>query len=319
MPDRPSPPRPTDRPPTGRRLSARQEQNERLRQQRRAVQRALRPRWQSPLVLGGGALAVVVVVVVAVIVAASSGSHGGGSPQGATPVPAAVLRAVTRPDPSVAAAVGTGGLPPELTRVAGTQVLRTAAGQPIVVYAGAEYCPFCAAERWSLVMALSSFGTLTGLEETTSSSTDVAPDTSTFTFVHSRYSSPWIEFQPAELEDRNGQPLQSPSAEVAGLLQNVDRPPYTSSPQGYPFLDIAGRFVLRQTGFDPQVLQGLSWSAIAADLAIPTSPVARAILGHASYLTAAICSATGDRPGVCSSSTVRGIQSTLDALPATSG
>jgi hypothetical protein len=230
-----------------------------------------------------------------------------------------VLSAVTHPDPSVVAAVTTGGQPPELTRVAGTQVVRGSGGRPAVVYAGAEYCPYCGAERWSMVMALSSFGTFKGLEETTSTSTDVYPNTPTFTFVHSSYSSPWVDFQSAELQDRNGQPLQSPSAEISNLLTTVDQPPYTASAQGFPFLDIAGRFVLSQTGYSPQVLQGLSWNQIAADLANPGSPVTKAIVGHANYLTAAICSATGNRPGVCSSSTIRGIESTLDALPAVSG
>ena len=36
----------------------------------------------------------------------------------------------------------------------------TADGKPKVLYVGAEYCPFCAAERWPMVVALSRFGTL---------------------------------------------------------------------------------------------------------------------------------------------------------------
>ena len=35
----------------------------------------------------------------------------------------------------------------------------TEAGLPEMLYMGAEYCPFCAAERWAMVMALSKFGT----------------------------------------------------------------------------------------------------------------------------------------------------------------
>ncbi len=37
---------------------------------------------------------------------------------------------------------------------------------------GAEYCPFCAAQRWAMVNAFSRFGTFTGLTTTHSSSTD---------------------------------------------------------------------------------------------------------------------------------------------------
>src|SRR4051812_14747932 len=31
----------------------------------------------------------------------------------------------------------------------------TADGKPLVLYVGAEYCPFCAAQRWAMVQALS--------------------------------------------------------------------------------------------------------------------------------------------------------------------
>ena len=315
MPESPRPARP-GQPPAGHRPSAREQ---RFRDQRWAGQ-ALRPWWQSPWVLGGGAVVILLVVLVPVLILGAAGSRGGGGgPARPAPVSPAVLRAVTSLDPAVAAAVGTGGLSPELTRVTGTLLLRGSDGRPLVVYAGAEYCPFCAAERWSLVVALARFGTVTGLTETTSSSTDVYPDTRTFSFVHSSYSSPWVDFRPAELQDRSGQPLQSPSAQIDRLLQDVDRPPFTASPLGYPFLDIGGRFVLRETGFSPQVLQGLSWDHIAADLGNPSSPVAQAIVGHANELTAAICSVTDNRPGVCSSSTIHSIVTTLDALPATSG
>ena len=39
----------------------------------------------------------------------------------------------------------------------------TANGKPEMLYMGAEYCPYCAAERWAMIVALSRFGTFTGL------------------------------------------------------------------------------------------------------------------------------------------------------------
>ena len=42
-------------------------------------------------------------------------------------------------------------------------------GKPEVLYVGAEYCPFCAAERWPLMIALSRFGTFSGVGLTHSS------------------------------------------------------------------------------------------------------------------------------------------------------
>ena len=49
--------------------------------------------------------------------------------------------------------------PPEIK--GGTPL--TSGGKPEVLYMGAEYCPFCAAERWAMVVALSRFGTFSGL------------------------------------------------------------------------------------------------------------------------------------------------------------
>ena len=49
------------------------------------------------------------------------------------------------------------------------------------------------------------------------------------------------------------------------------------------------------------MLDGLSQSQIAADLAYPASPVTQAILASANEITAAICTVTGQRPAaVCS-------------------
>ena len=41
--------------------------------------------------------------------------------------------------------------------------------KPEILYIGAEYCPFCAAERWSMIIALSRFGTFSNLHFMTSS------------------------------------------------------------------------------------------------------------------------------------------------------
>src|SRR5215471_17073708 len=35
----------------------------------------------------------------------------------------------------------------------------TSGGKPEMLYIGAEYCPYCAAMRWSMAVALSRFGT----------------------------------------------------------------------------------------------------------------------------------------------------------------
>src|SRR5439155_1390163 len=55
--------------------------------------------------------------------------------------------------------------------------LKGPSGKLEVFYYGAEFCPYCAAQRWPLIIAMSRFGTFSGLQTTTSSSTDVYPNT----------------------------------------------------------------------------------------------------------------------------------------------
>ena len=164
-------------------------------------------------------------------------------------------------------------------------------------------------------MALSRFGTFSNLQQTTSSSTDVFPNTNTFTFHGASYTSQWLSFEPNEILDRNSQPLESPPANVFQTFQNVDKPPFTTTSEGFPFLDIGGIFTLTQTGFSPQLLQGMSWDQIASALSDPSAASTKAIVGHANTLTAAICITTHDQPAsVCSLPVIRGIESQLNGL-----
>jgi hypothetical protein len=180
-------------------------------------------------------------------------------------------------------------------------------GRPRILYMGAEYCPYCAAERWALVQALSRFGTFSHLGATESSTTDSFPGTKTFTFHGAAYESPYLVFTPVETESNRPSgagyaPLEQPTAEEQAIVSTYDVPPYVSTPRAIPFLDIAGRYVLSGTQVDPAALQGKSMIEIAEQLAAPSSPVAETVDGSANVITAAICDATGGRPGtVCTS------------------
>jgi thiol-disulfide isomerase/thioredoxin len=279
-----------------------------------APEQSVRLWWQKPLNWAGGGAVVVLVVVLLLVVLLPPG-NGLQPVSTPTKVPAAVLTAVTDPGLHSFATVGEGGQPGELSRLTGTKPLTDSAGKTEVIYVGAEYCPYCAAERWSLIMALSRFGTFTGLKETSSSSSDVDPNTSSFTFVDSSYTSQWVDFTPVEEEDQNQNPLQTPSAAVEQIFTTYNQQPYTASAAGepgLPFLDIGGVYVLYQTGFDPAILQGLSWKQIAADLGNLDSPVTRAIVGNANWLTAAVCLADHTQPSsVCGSATIQGIETVL--------
>ena len=320
MPQATPPPRAPGPPskPRGQAQSAGERRPPTKKQRRRMVKQApgqsARMWWQKPLYWAGGG-AVVVLVVVLLVLLLLPPDLGFTPVSTPTKVPAAVLTAVTDPGNHTFATVGEGGQPGELSRLTGTKPLTDTAGKAEVIYVGAEYCPFCAAERWSLITALSRFGTFTGLKEMSSSSTDVDPSTSSFTFVGSSYTSQWVDFVPVEEEDQNQNPLQTPSSAIQQVFTTYDQEPYANSSvaeAAFPFLDIGGYYVLYQTSFDPAILQGLSWTQIAADLGNPANSVTLAIVGNANWLTAAICLADHNQPSsVCGSATIQGIETVL--------
>ncbi len=94
-----------------------------------------------------------------------------------------------------------------------TDAALTSNGKPEMLYIGAEFCPYCAAMRWSMAVALSRFGTLWPLRGIHSSPTDVFPNTATLTFYKSSYASKYLIFTPVENETVTQAPLQQTTAE----------------------------------------------------------------------------------------------------------
>jgi hypothetical protein len=201
--------------------------------------------------------------------------------------------------------VGAGSANNRLQKVTGTP-LTGATGKPQVFYVGGEFCPFCAAQRWPLIIALSRFGTFSGLDATSSSETDIYPNTPTFTFRKATYTSQYIDFRGLETSDRQQQPLQTPSAAEDAVWLKYD-PQRT-----IPFIDFGNEYVASGAMYSPDVLGGQSWQAIADALKDPTSVEAKAVLGSANWLTAAICKMTKDQPAsVCSSATIQDLEKKL--------
>src|SRR5947209_7301234 len=274
-----------------------------------------------------GLLVGAVFVIVAVVGVFFYLSHQQPSNSGITtptPTSASVLQAVTHVSPTVLAAVGTGGQNKALVPLKGSSGSATPSfltgptGKPEVFYTGANYCPYCAAERWAMVVALSRFGTFSKLYQTTSSASDVYPSTPTFTFYQSEYTSQYIDFVP--LEETTNQPdgsggytlLQTPTADQQKLISTYDAPPYLSSADSIPFIDIANQYLMQGANYDLQALSGLTWQQIADDLSNPNSNVTRDIVGSANYLTAAICQVTKQQPGsVCTAAPIPQIEQSL--------
>jgi len=185
---------------------------------------------------------------------------------------------------------------------------------PEVFYFGAEYCPFCAAQRWPTIIALSRFGTWSGLGNMTSSSSDIDPSTPTFTFVRAKFTSPYVAFKSIEFETNvydsatsSYTKLQTPTKSQLALFDKYDTSKYIkglpSTDNGsIPFMSIGNKFLISGASFTPATLAGLSRTSIAQGLTTTTSPITEAILTSANYLTASICSLTNNEPStVCTS------------------
>ncbi|HUX33121.1 MAG TPA: DUF929 family protein [Gemmatimonadaceae bacterium] len=225
-----------------------------------------------------------------------------------TPVPDAVMADFTSIAPAAWETAGT-------THATAPVFVGTAdasTGKPVVLYIGSLYCPYCAAARWSVIAALSRFGTFSGLTYSASSSEDVYPSTPTFSFYGGTYTSQYLELQSVELE--GAEPiggryptLETPTPAQEALITKYDGPPYLdkASAGGIPFMLIGGRYMWSGAPFNPGLLAGQTQADLAATLPTGSGAAAQAILANANQITAAICAVTGHQPAaVCSSPAV---------------
>jgi hypothetical protein len=298
------------------------DRRERLAAQRAAEQQA--KARNRRLLLAGGSIVVVIAVVVAIIALTSSAGGSSGSTAGssaAAPTGSALTSVVgqlTSVPASTLDQVGAGTTAANPTTITGAAL--TSGGKPEVLYIGAEYCPYCAAERWAAIVALSRFGTFSGLAPIRSAAKDGGgnaepyPLTPTWTFAKATYTSTYLTFTPVEgytnIPDKATgfyTVLQTPTAAQQALLDKYD-----AAYQGaIPFIDYGNRYLSVGASYNPAVLSGLTWAQIADDLHNPASSVARSVLGTANFATAAICSLTGNQPASACTSTVRALQTKI--------
>ena len=286
---------------------------ERIAAQQAAARRSERRR--QFLIAGGAAAVVIIVVVALILVKLNTGSSGGGgsasdSAGGVDGVQLSktINDQVTNVPASVLDKVGAGSVtsynPSPIKAVTGATL--TSANKPEMLYIGAEFCPYCAAMRWSMAVALSRFGTLSTLHGTHSSGTDTDPNTPTLTFYKSTYSSKYLTFTPVENETRSHAALQNTTKEQAAVWAKYEP---NADERGYPFIDFGNKYLITAPLYDPASLAGLSWAKVAQQLQDPTSTVGQGALGAANYITAAICKMTNNQPSsVCSSSAVTSIK-----------
>ena len=259
---------------------------QRIAAQRAAQQRAqARRRWLASIAAVGAVLAIVVGFVAVKL------TSGTASAASEAPAPQNVVSQVTTVPAAVLARVSGSGTVTAMQTVKAPGPVLSIAGKPAIVFVSEESCPFCAAERWPLAVALSHFGTWSHLGATRSSATDVFPNTATLSFRTASYHSSHLTLRTTELTDNRGHRLQPLTPLDTTLIHGYDVPPYVNSADqsgAVPFLDIGNRYILAGAQYSPQILAGLSQAQIASQLRNPASPVAKAIDGSANVIIAAI-------------------------------
>lgn len=188
--------------------------------------------------------------------------------------------------------------------------------RPILVYVGADYCPYCAIQRWSLVMALMRFGSFTNLEYMVSGEDNLA----TFTFSASSYHSSYLVFQPYEVEDNGGAPLATLPSNYTYSFTYAGCPSGTAGVncrKSYPFLNFADEYVVRGAFVSPLVLGTKNWTQIISSIEAGDS-LGRQIKQGANVITAVICKTTGNNPSSVCNSSITALEPTSYTLSSTS-
>ncbi|RZT17369.1 uncharacterized protein DUF929 [Kribbella sp. VKM Ac-2569] len=297
-----------------RRVEQKAAARERIAAQLAAQQQAERRRR---LLLAVGLVVLVVVIVggLVTIRLVGGGKKTATGPSGAAD--AGLVTALSSIPDSTFAAVGTSEVKAAPSAI--TAPALTAGGKPKVLYIGAEFCPYCAAERWPVTVALSRFGTFSNLGTTHSASEDVFPNTPTLSFHGATYTSQYLAFTGVETTTNemvgNGyKPLDTPTAEDQKTFDTYNKPPYVGSDGSIPFIDLGGKYVGSGATYSPDLLAGKTQTEIADALKDPSSPIAKAVDGSANVYTAAICKLTNNQPAkVCSTEAVTAAAAKLGA------
>ncbi len=247
-----------------------------------------------------------VIVLIAVLVIVKFAGGGGGSntvdqasPPGGTPIPAATLAKISSVPMSTLNSAPTGGILTAPQSVRGKAL--TADGKPELLYIGAEYCPHCAAERWPVYVALTKFGSFDPQPgRIHSANTD--GDIPTLTYYGTKYSSPYLTFNPVEVSTNylnssgsNYVALQTPTQEQLNLWQS-------GNGGEIPYVNFGGKAILPSAQYSFANLQGLTFNQVAAQVGNNSSTAGASIDASASQLIKTICTTmTHDQPSnVCS-------------------
>jgi hypothetical protein len=231
-------------------------------------------RWRPRLTLGL-AFVVMVLVLVGVIVS------------GRTSVNPALAQTTDVSQSLLAAARNAPGSYQPSPQVLDNTPLLSKDGKPELVYGGTENCPDCATVNWALVIALSRFGTLTGVRAIRSRPFGVLRADDTWSFTDARYVSDYLVFT----VDPGGLLVVNQSVDAASEQEGFASA--FIAPDNDLALDFANQSVWLGPLFPPNLLANRTWDQTAALL---RSPGGRPILAGADNIIAAICHLTHDKP-----------------------
>jgi hypothetical protein len=228
-----------------------------------------------------------------------------------TSVTTETQKQLTSLDPALLAQIKNTPAADIMTAIKNTPLARDSNGKPIFLYVGGEFCPYCAGQRWAVIIALSRFGSFGPLQPIISSEGNIP----SYTFHNATYTSEYLSAALIEASNGSGQKLDSLSTEQQQWFDKYNAPPYTQTTGSIPFIDIANQRVSTGLYYKQEALEllhGNTHQYIVDQLKDPNSTLAKEILGSANYLTAAICTSTNNLPAaVCQAGPIPDIQKTL--------
>jgi thiol-disulfide isomerase/thioredoxin len=166
-------------------------------------------------------------------------------------------------------------------------------GKLQVFFMGAEYCPYCAAERWAVVRALQKFGQWNGLKQTMSAArAEPFLNLPTYDFTEVTYTSSQVEFVARELKNREFKPLQKLTKTEEKLVRKYN------AGMEIPFLLVGGRFMQIGAGFSPKIFIGHTFRQTETELKKVESEIRKTIDAEGNIIAALLC-ASGLPPELC--------------------
>jgi hypothetical protein len=246
-------------------------------------------------------LAMVVLVIGSAVALFLTG--GGGSDANATAASGSVPAGSQRPADAASVALD------QVRRESGEPLLD--GGRPLIFFMGAQWCPFCASERWALVEATSRFGRWSGLGELRSrEGQDYFASLPTYDLTRATYTSRYLSLRHKELATVDGESLQKLGSFEERLVDGYDER------GSIPFLFASGppgRYTV-ELGFSPGLLTGLTFAALHKEVAAEAAtPAVEAIDGQTDAITALICKLDGRQPAsVCAKGSIPALEGELE-------